>query len=290
MARFPYLKDLLTHGGGDRSTRAPQATAATARPTRAASGAVAILPFHGIAVQRTDAIGEILGLVSIDRFTQNFRAAMADDSIGGVVIDIDSSGGSAYGIGELADEIYRARARKPIAAVANSLAASGAYWIASSASEVYSTPGGEVGSIGVFAAHQDFSKALDKAGLKPTLIWKGKYKVERSPFAPLGDAARHHLQTMVDECYGAFTRAVARNRGVEVAKVREGMGEGRTLSAQAAKAENMVDGVATLDEVVRKLAKQVGQGKPAAPPSRAAVSRTGSRIDGYQRVIDMFNT
>ncbi|MFP3600250.1 hypothetical protein, partial [Chryseobacterium sp. SIMBA_029] len=76
-----------------------------------------------------------------------------------------------------------------------------------------------------------------------------------------------------------------RNRGVEVAKVREGMGEGRTLSAQAAKAENMVDGVATLDEVVRKLAKQVGQGKPAAPPSRAAVSRTGSRIDGYQRVI-----
>jgi signal peptide peptidase SppA len=253
---------------------------------RAGNGAIAVLPFYGIAAQRTSAVDDISGsgLMSIDRFTQNFRAALADDSIGGILIDIDSPGGSVYGVMELANEIYQARSQKPVFAVANSLAASAAYWIASGASEFYVTPGGEVGSIGVFAAHQDLSKALEDKGVRTTLVSAGKYKTEGSPFGPLTDEARAAMQTRIDAYYGAFTRGVAKNRGVDVASVRDGMGEGRTLSAQAAKGENMVDGVATFDEVVRKLAKQVGQGKQAAQPSRAA------SIASRQRQIDLLNT
>ncbi len=97
-----------------RQESSPVATSSARR--RAANGTIAVLPFVGVAVQRTDALGEAIGLLSLWHFTQAFRAALADDTIGGIVIDVGSPGGSIYGVMELADEIYRMRARKPIAA------------------------------------------------------------------------------------------------------------------------------------------------------------------------------
>ncbi|MBF3389890.1 S49 family peptidase [Burkholderia pseudomallei] len=264
---------------------AAQIEARRGEATRSGNGAIAVLPFYGISAQRTSPMDDVsgTGLMSIQRYTQAFRAALADDSIGGILMDIDSPGGSVYGVMELANEIYQARNQKPVYAISNSLAASAAYWIASSASEFYVTPGGEVGSIGVFAAHQNLAKALEKEGVETTLISAGKYKTEGNPFGPLSDEARAAMQTRVDAYYGAFTRGVAKNRGVDVATVREGMGQGRVLSASSAKAENMVDGVATFDEVVRKLAKTIGQGgtqSQAPKPSRAAL---------LQRQIDLLD-
>jgi capsid assembly protease len=92
-----------------------------------------------------------------------------------------------------------------------------------------------------------------------TLVSAGRYKTEMSPFAPLTAAAKAHLQSEVDTRYGAFTRAVARNRGVDVSTVRNGMGQGRVLNAQSGLAEGMVDGIATFDQVLGKLARRVGQ-------------------------------
>ncbi|ONA08806.1 S49 family peptidase [Burkholderia pseudomallei] len=257
------------------------AAARAASGRQAGNGAIAVLPFYGIAVQRTDDLGEAFGLLSLARFTQAFRAALNDDSVSGILIDVDSPGGSVYGIAELTDEAYRARSRKPVFAIANSLAASGAYWIASAASEFYVTPGGEVGSIGVVAAHQDFSKALGKAGVETTLIAAGKHKLDGHPFQPLGADARRHLQSRVNEYYGMFVRAVARNRAVDAATVRNGMGQGRLLDAERAKRENMVDGVATFDEVIGKLAQRLRQGK-VANTSRVAAARH-REIDALNR-------
>lgn len=264
---------------------AVQVEARRGEASRAGNGGIAVLPFYGVSAQRTSPMEDVsgTGLMSIQRFTQGFRAAMADDSIGGVLIDMDSPGGSVYGVMELANEIYQARSQKPVFAIANSLAASAAYWIASSASEFYVTPGGEVGSIGVFAAHQNLSKALEKEGVETTLVSAGKYKTEGNPFGPLTEEARAAMQARIDAYFGAFTRGVAKNRGVPVATVREGMGEGRVISAESAASQNMVDGVATFDQVVRRLAKTIGQGgKPAeAKSSRAAL---------LQREIDLLST
>lgn len=260
--RLPFVRAALldAHSGGQHAALQARTYAATNDAVcrrQIGNSDVAVLPFCGICVQRTDAMGELLGLVSIQRFAQVFRAALANDSVGGIVIEIDSPGGSVYGIAELADEIYRARGRKPMAAVVNSLAASGAYWIASSASEVYVTPGGEVGSIGVVAAHQNFSKSLDKAGVQMTLIVAGRYKTEGNSFQPLGADARRHMQSRIDEHYRQFVGAVAKHRNVTESAVRNGMGRGRLLDAERAKRENMVDAVATIDEVIDKLRKRV---------------------------------
>lgn len=195
------------------------------------------------------------GSTSTQKFTSALRQVLADDTVGQILIDIDSPGGSVYGVAELAAEIVKARALKPVVAVANSLAASAAYWIGCSASEFYVTPGGEVGSIGVWQAHFDYSKALEEEGVKPTLISAGKFKVEGNPYVPLDPEAQAFMQSRGDDYYNAFIKAVAKGRGISVADVRDGMGEGRVLGADAALAAKMVDGIATFDDVLANMQK-----------------------------------
>ncbi|WP_260427985.1 S49 family peptidase [Burkholderia stagnalis] len=285
--RLPFVRAALANGA--RGQIAPQDAAHQVRTYAATNavprhladnGAIAVLPFHGISVQRTDALGEAFGLLSLARFTQTFLAALASDAVGGILIDVDSPGGSVYGIAELVDEIFRARARKPVFAVANSLAASGAYWIGSAASEFYVTPGGEVGSIGVVTAHEDFSKALGKAGIQTTLIAAGKYKTEGNPFGPLGMDARRHVQERVNDYYRMFVGAVAKHRNVAESAVRNGMGQGRLLDGQRAKRETMVDGVATFDDVVGRLAQRISAGRTGTTSLRT------NPLHARQRVTD----
>jgi signal peptide peptidase SppA len=218
-------------------------------------GGIAVLPLYGIVTQRGNMVDDVSGpgTASTQQFSNMLRAALQDETVSQILIDIDSPGGSVYGVAELADEIVSARAKKPVVAIANSLAASAAYWIGCSASEFYVTPGGEVGSIGVWQAHQDYSKAMDEAGVKTTLISAGKFKVEGNPYAPLDEEAQGFIQSRVDDYYAAFTKAVAKGRGVPISQVRDGMGQGRVLGADAALASSMVDGIATFEDVVKKM-------------------------------------
>ena len=220
---------------------------------------IAVLPLYGVVTQRANMVDDISGpgCTSTQQFSAALRQLLADSSVGQILIDIDSPGGSVYGVSELAHEIIQARAQKPVIAIANSLAASAAYWIGCSASEFYVTPGGEVGSIGVWQAHFDYSKALEEDGVKPTLISAGKYKVEGNPYVPLDEQAQAFMQSRVDDYYNAFIEAVSVGRGASIQDVQTSMGEGRILGAQAALAQNMVDGIATFDEVIAKMRANV---------------------------------
>ena len=242
-----------------RDTRKQMAAAST-------GSGIAVLPLYGVVTQRGNMVDDISGpgSSSTQQFTSVLRQMLADDTVGQILIDIDSPGGSVYGVSELASEIIKARAQKPVIAVANSLAASAAYWIGCSASEFYVTPGGEVGSIGVWQAHFDYSKALEEDGVKPTLISAGKFKVEGNPYVPLDEQAQAFMQSRVDDYYNAFVEAVAIGRGVSINDVKTGMGEGRVLGADAAMAQNMVDGVATFDDVLVKMQANVRSNRPTS--------------------------
>ena len=248
-----------------------------------AAGGIAVLPLYGILAPRANMVDDISGPggTSTQLFAQALRQACADDTVGAILIDIDSPGGSVYGVSELADEILQARAKKPICAIANSLAASAAYWVGCAAGELYVTPSGEVGSIGVWQAHGDYSKMLDEEGVCMTLIAAGKYKVEGNPYQPLDDEARAFMQSRVDDYYAAFTKGVAKSRGVPIAQVRTGMGEGRVLGAEAARAENMVDGILTFDALVARLQKQLKSGRQeSAKTSRRAAAERDLQLLG----------
>ena len=233
-----------------------------------AGSGIAVLPLYGVVTQRGNMVDDISGpgSTSTQQFTSALRQVLADDTVGQILIDIDSPGGSVYGVAELASEIVKARAQKPVVAVANSLAASAAYWIGCAASEFYVTPGGEVGSIGVWQAHFDYSKALEEEGVKTTLVSAGKFKVEGNPYVPLDPEAQAFMQSRVDDYYNAFIQAVAVGRGVSVDDVRNGMGEGRVLGADAALAQRMVDGIASFDDVLARMqAKVTGKAVRSQP-------------------------
>jgi signal peptide peptidase SppA len=217
-------------------------------------GSVVVLPLLGLISHRMNLMSEISGPggTSTERFGTEFRAALEDPKVSAIVLDVDSPGGTVDGVPELADLIMSARGKKPVTAVANTQMASAAYWIASAASELVASPSAMVGSIGVFAVHQDESKAMEQAGVKPTIISYGKYKTEGNRFGPLGDAARGALQAIVDDLGNMFTRTVAKARNVPVDDVRSGFGEGRVATAQQALKMGMVDRIATLDEVLGK--------------------------------------
>jgi signal peptide peptidase SppA len=206
------------------------------------------------------------GGTSAEGFSRRFSQALNDPTVGAIVIDVDSPGGSVYGVAELAAEIYAARGSKKIVAVANSLAASAAYWIAAAADELVVTPGGEVGSIGVYTAHEDWSKALELQGIKPSLISAGKFKTEANPYEPLTEEARAAIQTRVNEYYDMFTKAVGKYRGATPSAVREGYGQGRVVGAKEAVDLNMADRIETLSETITRLSSS----KRAQSPRRAA--------------------
>ncbi len=222
---------------------------------------IAVLPLVGVVNQRSlgnDFLDRVFGIVALEKWMKRFQGFLNDPSVAAIVLDVDSPGGSVPGVQEAADQIFLARGKKPVVAVANSLAASAAYWLSSQASELVVTPSGEVGSIGVYALHLDWSEALKQAGIKPTFIKAGKYKAEGNPYEPLTDEAKEAIQEKVDHAYSDFVKAISRARGAAPATVRSGFGQGRTVTAKAAVEAGMADRVESLDATLKRLGSPRG--------------------------------
>ena len=237
------------------------------RDVQRQDGSVAILPLRGVIANRMNMMSEISGGTSSESFGKMFDMAIADSGVKAVVVDVESPGGVVTGADELSSRIFAARGKKPIIAHVNGYAASAAYWIASAADEIVLTSSGQVGSIGIIGVHDDVSAALEKMGVKKTIISAGKYKAEGSQFGPLSDEARKHRQQEADSYYDDFVRAVARNRGVSLSAVRDGFGQGRMVRAEAAIAEGMADKIASLDETIARFTGQ------SAPRRKLAAER-----------------
>lgn len=248
---------------------------AAARRAQSGPRGIGLLPVLGVLAQRTAGDVSTAGTAT-DTLKRQFASLMENEQVGAIVLDIDSPGGSVFGVQELADDIFAARGVKKVVAVANSLAASAAYWIGTAAEELVVTPGGEVGSIGVIAAHEDHSAALEAEGIKVSLFTAGKYKGEGNPFGPMDDEAVAALQGRIDQYYAAFVGSVARHRDVAVGDVRGGFGEGRVVGAKDAVSMNMADRVATFDETIDRLLS-----------SARAQSPKRNRAEAYRRQAEI---
>jgi signal peptide peptidase SppA len=252
----------------DTETQLATEAAQPRRPSRSGGG-VAVVSLKGVLMPQMGGLFALLfGGGGLQTFQTQFSDAALDPEVDVIVMDIDSPGGMVDQIPETADQIRAARATKPIVAVANTQVASAAYWLASQADEIVVTDSGEVGSVGVYQRHLDLSAAHEQAGIKPTLISAGKYKVEDNPYEPLGDEARAAMQSDVDDYYRMFVRAVARGRGVDVpAYDGAAFGGGRMFHARQARAAGLADAVGTLGDTVRRV---------ASPAGRAALERRRS--------------
>lgn len=230
-------------------------------------GSVSVIPVHGVISRRANLLSEFSGGASIDKLTAQFRAAISDPSVSAIVFDMHTPGGSVYGVPELTEEMMKARGTKPIVAVANHEIASAGYHIAVAADEIVVSPSAEIGSIGVYTAHDDISELMTKVGEKITLVYSGTYKVEGNPYEPLSDEAKDYMQQRVADYYEIFTKAVAKGRGVALTDVVNGFGQGRMVGAKEAVRIGMADRVGTLDDTIARLLK----------PRRAAAKARAER-------------
>lgn len=238
-------------------------------------GRIAVLSLSGMMDQKDSAFLRYFGGTSTETFGRELDRAMGDESVRAVVLDIDSPGGYVTGTPELANHIYRSRGSKPIVSVANPMAASAALFAGSAADEFYVTPTGDVGSLGVRTGHLDVSKYYDEMGVVETMIvaTDSPHKAEMWSGAALTDEDRERAQDTVDAHMVEFVGAMARHRGVTTEHVKERFGKGRMLMPKEAKAAGMVDGIATFDEVVGRLAKKVKGRSTKSARARLALTR-----------------
>ena len=153
---------------------------------------------------------------SAEQITAGLQAAFKDSNTMGVVLRINSPGGSPVQAGQINDEIRRLRAQHPnipLYAVVEDVCASGGYFIAAAADQIFVNRASLVGSIGVLMDGFGFSGVLNKLGVERRLLTAGDNKGFLDPFSPLDPKQRAHAQQMLDDIHAQFIDVVKRGRG-----------------------------------------------------------------------------
>ena len=233
------------------------------------SPGIALIPVHGTLVRRALGLEAASGLSSYAEIGARVDAALADPAVKGILLDIDSPGGEAGGVFELAARIRQASAVKPVWAHANDAAFSAAYALAASATRLTLSQTAGVGSIGVIALHVDQSVKDAKDGLTYTAIYAGQHKNDFSPHAPLSADAGAALQLEVDRLYDIFVNQVAGMRGLEPQSIRSL--EASLVFGEAAVEAGLADGVASLEQVLAEFSTSL------AAQQRLGISTTTQR-------------
>ena len=221
------------------------------RPQAQGPSGVAVIPIHGSLVRRTSGLEADSGLTSYQSVQQMLELARDDASVDAILLDIDSPGGESSGVFDLADKIRTIGLQKPVWAVANDMAFSAAYALASAAQKVFVSRTGGVGSIGVIAMHVDQSVKDAQDGLHYTAVYAGSRKNDLSPHGPMTTEAQRFLQGEVDRVYGLFVDTVARHRGLSSHAVRDT--EAGLFFGKDAVRAGLADAVGTLDDALLAL-------------------------------------
>lgn len=228
---------------------------------------VAFIPITGIIIKKESPFSVMFGGVGISEISGLFKAAVENPNVDAIVLDIDSHGGTLFGVNELSNSIYKARAKKPIVAYSSGNMAASAYWIGSAADKIILGQTTNAGSIGILLVHNDYSEAEKMAGIKTTYITAGKYKALGNSSEPLSDLGRETYQAQLDYMYKIFIDAVARNRGVTSATVDKNMGDGRNFIGQQAVDAGLADRTGRIEDALDLALDLVKNKKPVSVPS-----------------------
>lgn len=222
------------------------------------SGAITAAPSSGL-------FGE--AGASSERIVRDLRQASEDSSVKAIVLRIDSPGGTAAASQEIYREIIRLRSKdRPIVVSMGDVAASGGYYVASAADEIWANNGTLTGSIGVILQTTDMTGLFGKIGIKPETIKSGKHKDMFSPSRQLTDEERIMAKAMIMDIYNQFVDDVTEGRkhkGLTKQKLLP-IADGRVLTGRQAMNAGLVDKIGSLDEAVASAATAAGiQGKPS---------------------------
>ncbi len=204
------------------------------------------------------------------RVREELTRAEKDDAVKALVVRINSPGGTITASDVVYREIreFKQRRKIPVVAAMMDVGASGGYYAALAADQIFAHPTTITGSIGVIMLTVNAQGLLEKVGVTPLAIKSGPLKDAGSPFRGLTDEERAVFQSVIDDMYGRFVRLVAESRKIPEARVRA-FADGRIYTAEQARALGLVDRIGYLDEAVAA--------------ARQAAALTEARVVMYHR-------
>lgn len=206
-------------------------------------GSVAVIPVVGPLFRRANLFTRVSGATSYDVVAQDLRAAVDNPSVKSIVLNVDSPGGMASGVSELASHVHDARAQKNVVAYIGGMGASAAYWLASAASSVVASRTALIGSVGVVVG-------VGKKGDEEEIV------SSQSPYKrvdPSTSEGRARIQATVDNLAAIFIEEVAKYRGVSDEHVSTKFGQGDVLLGQQAQSAGMIDRLGTFEGLISEL-------------------------------------
>jgi signal peptide peptidase SppA len=228
---------------------------------------VAMINVVGPIVRHADFFSDISGATSTESIARNFGQALNAPGVNSILLFIDSPGGEAFGIGELAAMINERAIDKPVTAYIGGYGASAAYYIASAADEVVVDSSAMIGSIGTVMEASDYSKAYESRGIR-----KHQYVSEQSPKKrpKMGtESGDSQMQELVNDMAQVFVEDVARFRGVTVEKVLSDFGQGGMMVGKKAVDAGLADRIGSFEATLKDMADGKGKRKKRMPTATA---------------------
>jgi len=249
-------------------------------------GPVGIISITGELVNRGAWLGASSGLTSYEGILQQVRAAASDGDVETILLDINSPGGEAFGMSDTSRGIREVAGGKKIVAVINSIGASAAYGLATSANEIVVTESGIAGSIGVVMVHFDQSERAAKAGVKATVITNsdGLDKARGHPFAPLTEDDIGFMRAKADKIMDGFVKLVMDHRPILTSEAIRGQ-RARTFIGEDAVAAGLADRVGTFDAVLRQLTSASQRTTPSRRYSMSTETQTDPKANDEPKGI-----
>ncbi len=215
--------------------------------------------FSGSRIGEIDITGTILGSRSTLNELKKFRK---NSSIKAILLRMDSPGGAVAPSQEIYTEVLRTVKVKPVVVSMGSVAASGAYYIASAATRILADPGTLTGSIGVIIHLPNMQGLFDKVGYKTVTIKSGQFKDIGDPDREITPAEQALLQSTIDTTYNQFVRDVSRARNLPEAQVRK-IADGRVILGEDALKFKLIDQIGNYEDALRVAGRLGGiKGEP----------------------------
>lgn len=214
---------------------------------------IAIIPVQGIITGRMDFMTYILGGTALDILAKDFRTALENPDIKGIVLDFDSPGGIAVGPAEMAEFIYKSRGTKPIVSYVGRNCCSAAYWLAAATDKIVVHSSAVLGSIGVVSAIP-VQEQPDSEGYKRYEIVSSNAKAKRPD--PRTEEGLSEIKRELDALETQFIDNIARFRNLPSSVVRSDFGNGGVMIGHDALARSMADELGSFESVLETLTNQ----------------------------------
>lgn len=216
---------------------------------------IALLSLKGTMMKNPTPIEQaFLGATCTQNFTAQAQEIKKNPAIAGVLLDVDSGGGSVQGVIEASQAIRELHNEKPVIAYTDGLMASASYWVGSQATSIIGSASSRVGSIGVYVPVADYSEQFRQQGVDVDVITNkdGIHKGAGLEGTSLSDEQRNQIQAEVEEIYGEFKNAVTAVRNLPSDAM-----QGQAFMGKTAREKGLIDAVGTFEDAIYLLDREI---------------------------------